>query len=177
MPGIVVTFAVAAIAGMAVTDITFSGISNLASDTSQNTDAEWVENNLADNILEKCNQNNIQDPMPLNSNFSHSFDSIKNITAGFELVRSGHYSGYRTIVGLEYNNGQRKTATIEPFGGSPAWTRSCETFKVNGTRDDGSKINRKNLIQLNSKDLNLRIFESSDATAGDGNITLQVRQD
>lgn len=175
MPGIVVTFAVAAIAGMAVTDITFSGISNLASDTSQNTDAEWVENNLADNILEKCNQNNIQDPTPLNSNISHSFDGLKNIT-GYQITysASGPNIGYRTAVGLEYSAGTTKTAIIEE---TIQTGYSCEEFEINGTRQDGSKIPSGRKIELDSESLKFRVFETTHTSGGDGNITLQVRQD
>lgn len=175
VPGLVVTFAVAAIAGMAVTNITFSGISNLASDTSQNTDAEWIENNLADTIVDKCDNTNKDDPTPLNSNFSHSFDGLKNIT-GYQTTYSaqGPNIGYRTAVGLDYVGGTTKTAIIED---TTQAGHTCEEFEINGTEEDGTKIPSGRKIELNSTSLKFRVFETSHTSGGYKNITLQVRQD
>lgn len=175
MPGIVVTFAVAAIAGMAVTDITFKGISNLASDTSQNTDADWVENNLADTIIDKCDNSDLDDPTPLNSNFSHSFDGLKNIT-GYQRTYGSSASNirYRTAVGLDYLGGTTKTAIIEDIG---TVDHTCEKFEINGTEEDGTKIPSGRKIELDSTSLKFRVFETSHASGGYKNITLQVRQD
>lgn len=175
IPGIVVTFAVAAIAGMAVTNITFTGISNLASDTSQNTDAEWVENNLADTIIDKCDNPGLNDPTPLNSNFTHGFDGLKNIT-GYQTTysASGPNIGYRTAVGLEYVGGSSKMATIEDI---TQVGHTCEEFEINGTREDGTKIPRGLKMELTRESLKFRVFETSHTSGGYKNITLQVRQD
>jgi hypothetical protein len=164
---------VGSIGSLSVIAISVNAITGLFQSTSQSSDAQWVQSNLAEPVSEKCRQSDIQDPSPSDLNFTKKFDGIDRIYA-VDINRPSTGTLAETQKGaivLEYQN-TNQTALINRN------TFACADFKLNGTKPSGSSLGRSTSIDLDNTKLKFRVFESSHSGIGsDKNITLQVRQD
>jgi hypothetical protein len=172
IPTLTIMFVVGTIGSVSVIAISVNAITGLFESTSQSSDAQWVQSNVAELISEKCRQSGIQDPSPSSLNFTKTFDGIDKIYAVDRIISSGTIAAtHKGAIALEYQNANQ-TALISKS------TFKCAEFKLNGTSPNGNSLGRSKSINLDDTQLKFRVFESSHSgTSPDKNITLQVRQD
>jgi len=174
IPGIVITFAVAAMAGAFVTDTTISGVSNMVSDSSRGSDANWFQRIIGDEVMNKCDQSGVQDPAPLATNISKTLDGIENITLYQEDLVGGTGTKRRAVkANLGYGSSEESVRLGQERVMTTVTDEPCTSIKLNGTEADGSTISAANTINLYDSDsLKFRVFEPAD-----DEVVVQVRQD